>query len=122
MAALGAEFLIRLIALADNHELTDSYVEWQGVEARNRYFAWDGPTLHSLADRSPIPAPLEAIEALKAAGHKPVFGTRAKLLQHQADGLFQVFETDRATWRRELLQSPDGQVLLVRPGALRGAA
>jgi len=122
MAALGAEFLIRLIALADSHELIDSHIEWQGVEARNRYFAWDGPTLHSLADRSPIPAPLEAVDALRAAGHKPVFGTSAKLLHHQAEGLVQVFETDRATWRRELLHSPDGQILLARLGALRQGA
>ena len=121
MAALAAESLVRLIALAEGHQLVGSEVDWHGVQVRNRYFAWDGPTLHALEDRPPIPVPLEAIEALQAAGHKPVFGTRAKLLQHQASGLSQVFETDRNSWRRELLQS-DGQVLMVRPGAGSGAA
>jgi len=121
LVAAATESLIRLIALADGHELTDSDIDWQGVQVKNRYFAWEGPTLHALPDRSAIPAPLEAIEALKSGGHKPVFGTRAKLHQHQASGAFQVFETDRASWRRELLQAADGQVLLVRPGALGGA-
>jgi hypothetical protein len=122
LAALAADSLIQLIALSEGHELADSEIEWQGVTTRNRYFAWDGPTLHGLPDRSAIPAPLEAIEALRAAGHKPLFGTRAKIHQHQSTGAFQVFETDRISWRRELLQAPDGQVLLVRPGAESGAA
>ena len=34
-----------------------SLVGWKGVDARGRYFAWDSPNLHSLPDRSPIPAP-----------------------------------------------------------------
>src|SRR4051812_48788704 len=27
---------------------------WKGVTVAGRYFAWDGPNLHSLPDRSPI--------------------------------------------------------------------
>ena len=120
IAVIAVESVIRLIAALENHQLSDSDVEWQGVHAHSRYFAWDGPTLHALPDRQPMPAPLEAVEALRAAGHKPVFGLRDKLHRHQASGAFQVFETDRVSWRRELLQPADGQILLVRPngGAL----
>lgn len=122
VAALAADSLVRLVALLEGHELSDSDIEWKGVYARDRYFAWDGPGLHNLNDRPPIPAPLEAIDALKAAGHKPHFGTRDKLFIHQSKGAFQVFETDRETWRRELLQAGDGQILLVRPDTFSGAA
>lgn len=115
LASLAVEAVIRFIAVLEEHELTDSQVDWEGVQVRGRYFAWDGPRLHALDDRAPIPAPLEAISALRDAGHKPVFGLREKLHQHQASGAQQVFETDRKSWRRELLQSSDGQLLLVRP-------
>lgn len=115
VVAIATESLIRLVAALEDHELADSDVGWQGIQVGSRYFAWDGPTLHSLPDRPPIPAPLDAIEGIRTAGHKPVFGTREKLYQHQASGAMQVFETDRSSWRRELLQATDGQVLLVRP-------
>lgn len=91
-------------------------IPWASVEIRGRFFAWDGPTLHALEARSPIQAPEEAIAALRAAGHTPSFGRTSKLREHLAGGVFQVFETDRASWRRELLYAQDGsQVLLVRP-------
>jgi hypothetical protein len=115
LCSIATEALIRFVATLEDHELSNSRVEWQGVEIRGRYFAWDGPKLHALDDRPPIPAPLEAIEAIRNAGHKPVFGLREKLYKHQATGAQQVFETDRRSWRRELLQTSDGQLLLVRP-------
>lgn len=88
---------------------------WKGVDAQGRYFAWDGPNLHSLSDRSPIPAPQIAIDAISETGATPSFGRQDKLRDHLAKGAMQVYETDRSTWRRELLYGGDGsQVLLVR--------
>lgn len=92
---------------------------WAGVVTGARYFAWDGPSLHALEDRTPIPAPEPAIGAIRQAGLTPFFGTKAKLRRYLARGDLQVYETDRRTWRRELLHAPDGdQVLLV---SFRGA-
>jgi len=123
LAAVAAESVIRLIAISEDHELPGSEVEWHGVTAGTRYFAWDGPQLHAVPDRQPVPAPNAAIEALKAAGHTPSFGRRDRLREAQARGSFQVFETDRTSWRRELLYTQDGdQVLLVRPAPESGAA
>ena len=122
LAATAAKFLIDLIALLDDHTMTAATESWAGVQVGTRFFAWDGPRLHALEDRQPIGAPTEVIEALKAAGHTPSFGLHAKLRHHLAGGAFQVFETDRRTWRRELLYADDGsQVLLVRTGAQGGA-
>lgn len=88
---------------------------WKGVEVQGRYFAWDGPTLHSLDDRPAIPAPDIVIEAIRGLGGTPSFGRQDKLRDHLAQGSMQVYETDRVSWRRELLHAPDGsQVLLVR--------
>ena len=88
---------------------------WSGVNAGPRYFAWDGPTLHSLEDRPPIPTPSEAIDAIEAAGHTASFGRRDRLRIHQARGAKQVYETDRTAWRRELLEVSDGnQILLIQ--------
>jgi len=123
LAAVAAESAIRLVAISADHELTDSDVDWRGVTVGPRYFAWDGPQLHALPDRQPIPAPNAAIEALKEAGHTPSFRRRDRLRASQAQGSFQVFETDRASWRRELLYTQDGdQVLVVRPAPESGAA
>ena len=115
LCSIATDAVVRFVATLEGHDLRDSNVAWEGVEVRGRYFAWDGPTLHALVDRAAIPAPLEAIDGIRGAGHKPVFGTRDKLYKHQATGAKQVFETDRASWRRELLQAADGQILLVRP-------
>lgn len=115
LCSIATDAVVRFVAALEGHELADSSVAWEGVEVRGRYFAWDGPALHALDDRAAIPAPLEAIEAIRNAGHKPVFGVRDKLHKHQATGAQQVFETDKKSWRRELLQAADGQILLVRP-------
>ena len=123
LAATATEAVIKLVAIADDHELAGSEAAWHGVHLGTRYFAWDGPQLHGLPDRQPIPAPQSAIDALKASGHTPSFGRRDRLRDYQAQGAFQVYETDRTSWRRELLHAPDGsQVLLVRPALSSGAA
>jgi hypothetical protein len=97
------------------HAEPPSVEGWKGVDVQGRYFAWDGPELHSLPDRSPIPAPQIAIDAIRALGATPSFGSQNKLRDHLAQGSMQVYETDRATWRRELLYASDGsQILLVR--------
>jgi hypothetical protein len=120
LTALATETVIQLIAICDEHQLGSGEEAWQGVHAGVRYFAWDGPLLHALEDRPPIPAPNTALEALQQAGHTPTFGTKERLRDHQARGVFQVFETDRNKWRRELLYDQDGsQVLLVKPKSVQ---
>jgi hypothetical protein len=87
---------------------------WHGVQVGDRYFAWDGPQLHALADRPGIPSPRTAMDALKQGGHELRFHLPHRLPEAHADGWSQVFETDRMGWRRALLHG-EGQVLLVRP-------
>lgn len=87
---------------------------WEGVEIDGRCFAWAGPALHSLNDRQPIPTPAGLPDVLRSAGMTPSFGMRDRLNHHFAQGGHQVFETDKRTWRREVLYTSDGrQVLLV---------
>ncbi len=89
--------------------------KWKGVQVGSRYFAWDGPILHSIPSVPPIPAPNEAISAIKALGATPLFGLQTRLRDHLASGDLQVYETDRKTWKRELLHPGYGdQVLLVK--------
>jgi hypothetical protein len=96
-------------------------IPWKGVERRGRYFAWDGPTLHLLDDRAPIPAPEIAIEAIRQSGATPSFGRKDRLRDYSAKGAMQVYETDRETWKRELLYSSDGsQVLLAKETSSEG--
>src|SRR5207247_7087548 len=72
--------------------------------------------IHKLDQRTPVPNPPGLTEALQAAGAVPSFGLVDDLRQFLAKGLAQVYETDRQTWRREILYSEDGdQVLFVRP-------
>src|SRR2546425_8887554 len=116
VAAIATEFLIRLVAELEDHRLSDSILEWQGISVGQRYFAWDGPQVHALDDRSPIAAPHVAINAFKAAGHNASFTLKGRLVEAQARGAFEVYETARKTWRRELLHDADGnQVLIVVP-------
>ena len=71
----------------------------------------------------PIPATDAVLTAVKDAGCAPTFGRKDKLREHLAKGRMQVYETDRETWRRELLYSTDGsQVLIVRDPTLGDAA
>ena len=87
---------------------------WSGVELGNRFFAWDG-SLDGLDDKEAFICPLGLTDALSAAGMTPTFGNVDKLQQHLANGRLEVFLTDRATWKRAVVN--DGrQLLLVRGG------
>jgi TIR domain len=87
--------------------------EWEGILINDRYFAWAGPYLYSVQDRRSTPEPPELIHALRERGFVPSFGNRARLKNYLAKGRRQVFETDRSSWRREVVNSVD-QVLLIR--------
>jgi hypothetical protein len=114
LCAVVTESMIRVVEVFANRGRDAQ--EWVGVEARGRYFAWDGPTLHALEDRQPQPTPPFVIEAVREAGMTPSFGNRDRLPEARAKGALHVYETDRRTWRRELLYADDGrQVLLVKP-------
>lgn len=87
---------------------------WIGVELGNRFFAWNG-SLDGLDDKDAFICPPGLTEALRAAGMTPTFGNVDKLQHHLADGRLQVFLTDRATWKRAVVN--DGrQLLLVHGG------
>lgn len=99
-------------------ESSDSRLGWQGVNIDGRFFAWSGPTIHDLKDRPGVPNPPNLPEALRAVQMVPSFGLRAKLTHHFARGRLQVFETDRKSWRCEVIYADDGdQILLVHPDA-----
>lgn len=91
---------------------------WVGVDVGGRFFAWDGPELHSFPERPPTPTPGGLIDAIREAGFTPSYGTRDKLTRHLAAGRLQVFETDRKTFQRAVFGGGAGedQILLVRPG------
>src|SRR5438105_5302091 len=76
---------------------------WQGVEITGRFFAWEGPTIHELKDRPGVPDPPGLTEAIRAVQMVPTFGVIAKLRQHLAQGRLPVYETDRKSWRREVI-------------------
>ena len=114
LAVAGVESAVRIVEVLVGH-VSAAREPWQGVEIQGRYFAWSGPALHSLEDRRPVPTPAGLIDALGAAGMTPSYGMRDRLNHHLAQGGHQLFETDRRTWRRELLYSGDGrQILLVK--------
>ena len=87
---------------------------WDGIEYEGRYFAWDGPELHRLADRDAEPTPLGLDAALREVGLEPSYGLPSRLEKAFARGAKRVFETDRRNWRRALVGSYGEQILLVR--------
>lgn len=115
LAVTATECVAKLVALISGEQIESQSIPWRGVEADGRYFAWDGPNLHALDDRPPVPAPDRGIEELRKAGMVPSFGTRRDLFRSLSQGRMQVFETDRRSWRRALLHVGEDQVLLVRP-------
>jgi len=91
--------------------------QFRGVAVDGRFFAWEGP-LHKLDELTPVPELPGLPEALRAAGAEPSFRLFDDLRQHLAAGLLPVYETDRHTWKREVLYASDGdQILFVRPPA-----
>ena len=115
LCVVATENLIRIVEVVAGRRRDDE--EWVGVEVDGRYFVWDGPRLHALEDRRPVPAPRSAEDAVRRVGMIPSYGEYSRLRGHLAKGRLQVFETDRRhTWRKELVYAADGrQVLLVRP-------
>ncbi|MGH7548316.1 MAG: hypothetical protein ACREMM_09080 [Gemmatimonadales bacterium] len=100
------------ISKALPHAAATPYV---GVQLGERFFDWGGP-FHDLVEWDPVPAPNELHAALRAAGAEPIFITVSDLRNKLAAGWVRVHQTDRATWRRDVLMPGDGnQVLLVRP-------
>ncbi|HEU0015171.1 MAG TPA: toll/interleukin-1 receptor domain-containing protein [Longimicrobium sp.] len=93
---------------------------WGGVQVEDRFFAWSGPELWMLADRPSAYPPAGLIDALRLADLVPRYGNRNRLTNHLAQGRVQVFETDRKTWKREIVNAAEpSQVLLVRPAIAR---
>lgn len=86
---------------------------WVGIEQGSRFFAWDGP-LDGLDDKDAVVSPPALPDALRASGMTPGFGNADRLQQHLADGRLQVFLTDRATWKRPVVN--DGKQLLLVHG------
>jgi hypothetical protein len=113
LAVAAMDSLIRVVEILAGRERTD--LEWAYVEVDGRCFAWDGP-LHRLEERRPVPALKSVEDALRAAGMTPAYGEKSRLREHIAKGSYQVYETDRRTWVKELLYRDDGrQVLLAKP-------
>ncbi|GAC1457116.1 MAG: hypothetical protein PVSMB1_06820 [Gemmatimonadaceae bacterium] len=95
-------------------ERTPKSADWTGVQLGSRFFAWDGP-LDGLDDKDALICPSGLPDALRAAGMTPTFGNVDKLEQHLADGRLQLFLTDRASWKRAVVN--DGRQLLLVLGA-----
>lgn len=84
---------------------------WAGVQVGSRFFAWDG-SLDGLDDKDAFTCPPGLTEALAAAGMTATFGNVDKLQQRLIEGRLQVFLTDRAKWKRAVVND-GGQLLLV---------
>jgi len=114
LAVEGCAAVLAIAAILSGESLAPAEA-WQGISVGNRYFAWGGPTLHALDDRDPVPAPEPLLHELRARGITHRFGTKAKLRNHLAQGWAPAWETDRHSWRREVLYGADGdQVLLIK--------
>jgi hypothetical protein len=87
-----------------------------GVQVGDRFLAWEGPLLHTVPDWPSIPTPSGLIEGIRQAGWTPSYGVSEKLEEHLAAGRQQVFETDRKSFRRQVVGGGKGesQILLVR--------
>jgi len=104
MVALGRQTTVEAAHLAG----------WIGVELGDRFFAWDGP-MFELKEDTPVPSSASITDAIREAGHEPVFGVPQDRLSAIAGGWKQVFETDRLRWRRQVVGGGGGQFLYVRP-------
>jgi hypothetical protein len=93
--------------------IVDEVAGWEGVDVDGRFFAWKGPKLFSLPNWDAVTPPAGLIESVRAAGMTPGYGMRHKLGRHLREGL-QVFETDKKTFRRPVVEG-DEAILLVRP-------
>lgn len=114
VAFAAAEAVARIAAAAAGQSFGFRASGWVGVEVGSRYFAWDGPRLHALEDRLAVPTPPALLEELKRIRMKASFGSKRSLRQYLEKGQLQVFETDRASWRKALLHDGDDLILIVR--------
>ena len=87
---------------------------WEGIEIAGRFFAWAGPQLHGLEDRQPTVAPESLLHMIRTSSRRAVtLGNRNRLHKHLDEGKLQVYETDRKSWRRELVAADANQVVLI---------
>ena len=112
LAFLGLLSIVEMVSIFEGSDL--SSVPWKGVKVGNRYFAWDGPTLHDLEDRDPIPTPPDVIKAINNSGFHTSSGLLSRIQNHLAQGAYQIYETDKRTWRRQLTYGDRNSVLLVK--------
>jgi hypothetical protein len=113
LCAVATESMVRLIEVLACRTTTES--GWSGVEVDGRYFAWE----RALSTRCPM-GPVGCIEIAEAGAARRWYD--AELWQSgssdaaSGERAFQVYETDKKTWRREMLYTDDGrQVLLATP-------
>lgn len=100
-------FAADVTALAAEVEQSAAAAEgWEGVELNERYFAWLGP-LHKLDDRRAIQTPPGLKNLLQQHGLSCTDGSARRLQHHLQKERLQVFETDRETWKRPVVRSPD---------------
>lgn len=89
---------------------------WKGIEFNGCYFSWEGPNLHTLVEKPATTTPDGLPNALRNIGVEPRFGIKANLPRHFASGYLLVFETDKRSWKKEMIYKADpSQVLIVKP-------
>ena len=86
--------------------------ECRGVEVGERCFDWYGPTLHSFEDRPGTPTPPAVLDAIREKGLTATYAPANQLAAFLEWQKYQVFETDRKTWRRPVVHG-DGLLLVV---------
>src|SRR5262245_53972762 len=115
-AALGdpSEFARRIREAAESADQAAEHEEgWVGIKHDGGFFAWHGP-LAGLDDKAGVPPAAHLVDALVGAGMTVTWGNIDRLEHLFNEGRMQVFQTDRRTWKRPIVRSPDGkQVLLV---------
>ncbi len=85
---------------------------WEGIELQGVFFAWDGPFL-GLDDKKGIPAPAGLLGQLEEHSLSMRWANEDSLPRHIEKGRYQVFATDRKSWRRPVKRGR--QFLLVAP-------
>jgi hypothetical protein len=111
LVVIATESVFRIVEVLESRKRHDA--PWSLVEIAGRFFAWEGPVLHSLPDRPGIPEPAGLIDALREAGVEPSYALTEKLGDAFAKGRHQVFETDLRSWRRPILYKGAGNQVLV---------
>ena len=96
-------FMARLIEEAAKLvPVGENEIAWEGIQFDNVYFAWAG-SLVDLEDRAFMVPPAGLLEELERRGIPHRWGEQDRLAHHVGRGLAQVFATDRASWRRPVM-------------------